>query len=118
MAADDVQKSPDPARKQKRRRKVRDELARIRRAMDKTQRDAKAFILSDYDEDIPKGVNEDAYSRDADLMVRVKSSALDPSSSVTAEATNPEVEWALSRTSNAKAKAKRSGRGHRRILAH
>ncbi|MES2744361.1 MAG: hypothetical protein V4655_02995 [Bdellovibrionota bacterium] len=97
--------------------KTRDELARTRRALEKTQREAKVLLTSVFEEEIPKGVNESpalGNGSDTGLMVKIRSTAQNPSSSITAEAQNPEVEWVASRTAN----AKRMARSHRKLFSH
>lgn len=120
MSAEELQKPSSPDEKKKRKaRRVRDELARVRRALDKTQREAKAFVIEEFEEEIPKGVNESpalGNSSSTGLMVKIRSTAQNPSSSITAEASNPEVEWVASRAANAKRSAR--GHRHRKLFSH
>ena len=119
MSAEDVSIPKLNQKKRNRRcpRKVRDELSRTRRALDKAQREAHGLVIEDFEEQVQKGCDESLLTgkgRTPNLMIKLRPSAQNPSSSITAEASNPEVEWVASRTTH----AKRSARGLRKIFSH
>lgn len=119
MTPDDFAKPTIIEAKHKRRgpRRVRDVLSRSRQALAKAQREAQVLVIEEFEVEVPKGCDASLLTgkgRTPKLMVSVRTSAQNPSSSITAEASNPEVEWVGSRMSQ----AKRAARGLRKIFSH
>lgn len=121
MGADETSKPVKDLAPQKRRRSRRSAdlrpLARMKKALDKTERESHRIHIEEFEPEIPKGVevsHDLPFKPSADALVKLPKATPSPASSINAEAQIPEVEWAVGRSCH----TKRPSRDPRKILSH